>query len=138
MKKVYQGATERYQFILWVCGIIFLAWSALQIFLLFWYNLPFPQGFTDSLISGFIFSISCFIVANALHFYQPGKERYSYILVWVLSLAGLATYFSKLLINWLLANDAYLNRSEERRVGKECSDQWWWDNYTEKVVWSIW
>lgn len=109
MKKVYQGATERNQFILWVCGIIFLAWSALQIFLLFWYNLPFPQGFIDSLISGVIFSISCFIVANALHFYQPGKERYSYILVWVLSLAGLATYFSKLSTSWLIPNDAYIN-----------------------------
>ena len=109
MKKVYQGTTERYQFILWVCGIIFLVWSALQIFLLFWYNLPFPEGFTDSVVSGFIFSISCFIVANALHFYQPGKERYSYILVWVLSLAGLATYFSQLLINWLMPNDAYIN-----------------------------
>jgi sensor histidine kinase YesM len=109
MKKAHQGTTERYQFILWVCGIIFLVWSALQLFLLFWYNLPFPEGFTDSVVSGFISSISCFIVANALHFYQPGKERYSYILVWVLSLAALATYLSQLSISWLIANDAYIN-----------------------------
>lgn len=100
--------TEKHQFIIWFCGIIFLIWSGLQTFLLFWYNIPFPEGFTDSIISGFIFSISCFIISNALHFYQPGKERYSYLLVWVLSLSGLSIYCTKLLIDWLIAAPAYL------------------------------
>jgi sensor histidine kinase YesM len=109
MKEHHQGITAKYQFILWICGIIFLAWSSIQVFLLFWYNFPFPQGFTDSLISGLVFSISCFIIANALHFYQPGKERYSYILVWVLCLAGLSTYFTKLSLDWLLVDEAYLS-----------------------------
>lgn len=109
MKEPHQAITAKYQFILWICSIIFLAWTSIQVFLLFWYNYPYPQGFTDSLVSGFLFSISCFIIANALHFYQPGKERYSYILVWVLCLAGLSTYFSKLSIDWLLNDDAYLD-----------------------------
>jgi sensor histidine kinase YesM len=108
MKDAHQVTTGKYQFILWICGIIFLVWSGLQTFLLFWYNYPFPQGFTDSLVSGFLFSVSCFIIANALHFYQPGKERYSYILVWVLFLAGLSTYLTKVLIDWLITDDSYL------------------------------
>jgi len=108
MKKIYHAITAKYQFILWISGVIFLAWSGIQVFLLFWYNYPFPQGFTDSLVSGFLFSLSCFIIANALHFYQPGKERYSYILVWVLCLAGMSTYLSNLSIDWLLDDDIYL------------------------------
>lgn len=102
-----KSTSSKYKFILWMCGIIFLAWTSLQSFILFWYNLPFPQSFLDSIISGFSFSISCIIIANALHFYQPGKERYSYILVWVLFLAGASTYLIKWLITWLIKDVNY-------------------------------
>lgn len=109
MKDPQQAITAKHQFILWISGIIFLAWSGIQVLLLFWYNYPFPQVFTDSLVSGFLFSISCFIIANALHFYQPGKERYSYILVWVLCLAGMSTYLLTISIDWLLDDQGYLD-----------------------------
>lgn len=105
MKENHPGNPEKYTFILWVCGIIFVIWSSLQVFLLFWYNLPFPQSFIDSVVSGFVFAVSSFIMANALHFYQPGKERYSYLLVWVVILAALTTYCTKLFIGWLLNTD---------------------------------
>lgn len=107
MKESHPGTSEKYTFILWVCGIIFLIWSSLQVFLLFWYTLPFPQSFIDSVISGFVFAISSFIMANALHFYQPGKERYSYLLVWVIILAALTTYCIKVFIGWILIDDLH-------------------------------
>lgn len=103
-----QNKIGKHHSILWFCGTVFLIWSGLQTLVLIWYNIPFPQGFTDSIISGFTFSIFCFIISNALHFYQPGKERYSYILVWVLLLATLSTYCTKLLIGWLIEDRTYL------------------------------
>lgn len=105
--KEQQIKAGKQQFMIWFCGIVFLIWSGLQTFVLFWYSIPFPEGFTDSLISGFIFSISCFIISNALHFYQPGKKQYSYILVWIVSLSGLSIYCTKVVIDWLVAAPAY-------------------------------
>ena len=105
--KEQQLKSGNHHLIIWFCGTIFLIWSGLQTLTLFWYNIPFPQAFSDSIISAFIFSICCFIISNALHFYQPGKERYSYILVWVLFLATLSIYFSKMIIDWFIGDSTY-------------------------------
>ena len=107
--KEQQLKSGNHQLILLFCGTIFVSWIGLQTLTLFWYNIPFPQGFKDSIISAFIFSVFCFIISNVLHFYQPGKERYSYILVWVLSLASLSTYFSKLIVDYFIADVNYLD-----------------------------
>lgn len=109
MKEGFESNEKPY-FVLWTFGVVFLIWSAAQMFLLSWYGLPLSQSFLDSIVSGLVFTLSSFIITNALRFYQPNKEKYSYILIWVLLLTLLSTYLSMVLINWLFPVDfAYIS-----------------------------
>lgn len=105
--KEFQSKTGKQQFILIICSTIFLTWSGIQSFLLYWYNLPFPDSFIDSIVSGFVFSISCYIIANALHFYQLGKEKYFSLIVWVLFLGAASVYSIKIILKWIMNHDNY-------------------------------
>lgn len=108
MIKQFQVKAGKQQFILIICSTIFLIWSGIQSFLLHWYSLPFPSSFIDSVISGLVFSVSCYIIANALQFYQPDKEKYLSLLVWVISLGGLSVYSIKIILKWIINHDDYI------------------------------
>jgi two-component system LytT family sensor kinase len=74
----------RRRFLIFSCAIIFFGWSLIQTFILYWYGIQIEAAVVDSLISAATITLACYIVANALHYYQPGKEKVAFILVWIL------------------------------------------------------
>lgn len=97
----------RHRSLLLSCAIIFSGWAIVQSITLFWYDIPFSIAIIDSLISAATITIACYVVANALHYYQPGNEKVLYILVWVLSLSTLSIVIIRYGIGWSIPNNNY-------------------------------
>lgn len=97
----------RHRFLLLSCAIIFSGWAIVQSITLFWYEVPLNIAIIDSLISAATITIACYVVANALHYYQPGNEKVIYILVWVLSLSILSIVVIRYGIRWSIPNNNY-------------------------------
>jgi len=98
---------KRHKSLLFICAIIFFRWSIVQSITLFWYEVPIEIALIDSLISAATITAACYIIANALHYYQPGNERIVYILVWVLSLSILSIVIIRYGIGWGIPNNNY-------------------------------
>src|SRR5690554_4523878 len=97
----------RHKSLLLSCAIIFFGWAIVQSITLFWYEVPIDIALIDSLISAATITAACYIIANALHYYQPGNERIVYILVWVLSLSILSIVIIRYGIGWGIPNNNY-------------------------------
>ena len=97
----------RHKSLLLSCAIIFFGWAIVQSITLFWYGVPIDIALIDSLISAATITAACYIIANALHYYQPGNERIVYILVWVLSLSILSIVIIRYGIGWGIPNNNY-------------------------------
>lgn len=97
----------RRRFLIFSCAIIFFGWSLIQTFILYWYGIQIEAAVVDSLISAATITLACYIVANALHYYQPGKEKVAFILVWILSLSLLSLAIIRYSIQWTISNVEY-------------------------------
>jgi len=89
------------------CAVIFSGWAIVQSITLFWYEIPINIAIIDSTISAATITAACYIVANALHYYQPGNEKVIYILVWVLSLSVLSIVIIRYGIGWSIPDNNY-------------------------------
>lgn len=58
----------------------------------------------DSLVSAASITAACYVVGNALHYYQPGKEKTMYILVWVISLSLICMASIRYAVGWIVPN----------------------------------
>jgi len=97
----------KHKFLLLSCTIIFFGWAVIQASTLYWYSIPLNDAVKDSLISAFTITVACYVVANALHYYQPGKEKVIYILVWIVSLSFLSLATIRYGIRWIIPDDDY-------------------------------
>lgn len=102
-----QPTIQRNRFFLLSCSVIFVGWSLTQGGLLYWYGTTIYAAIVDSLISALIITLACYVVASVLYYYQPQKEKATYILVWVLSLAVISLAVIRFAIGWVIASDAY-------------------------------
>lgn len=89
------------------CFILFLGWAIIQTFIIYWYGIELAPAIKDSLLTATTITLACYVVANALHYYQPGKERVVYILVWVVSLSVLSLSASYYSVTWLIEDEVY-------------------------------
>lgn len=92
----------RNRFFLISCTSIFLGWGIIQTFLLFWYGISMNLAIRDSLVSAASITVACYVVGNALHYYQPGKEKTIYILVWVISLSLICMASIRYSVAWIV------------------------------------
>lgn len=97
----------RHRSLLLSCAIIFGGWTIVQSITLFWYEIPLYYAIIDSIISAATITVACYVVANALHYYQPGNEKVLYILVWVLSLSVFSIVIIRYGIGWSIPNNDY-------------------------------
>src|SRR5690606_129296 len=97
----------RQRSILLSCGIIFAGWTIIQTFILYWYNISFNEAIVDSIISAATISVACYVIANALHYYLPRKEKVIYILVWVVSLSIFTLAIIRYSILWVIPTEDY-------------------------------
>jgi len=95
------------KYFLLTCAIIFFGWTAIQAFILYWYGISLNSAIKDSLISASTITLACYIIANALHYYQPGKEKVVYILVWVVSLTVFSLAATRYGIKWIIPDENY-------------------------------
>src|SRR5690606_41024925 len=89
------------------CFILFLGWAIIQTFIIYWYGIELAPAIKDSLLTATTITLACYVVANALHYYQPGKEKVAYILVWVFSLSLLSLAIIRYSIQWVISNEEY-------------------------------
>jgi|SRR5690606_7648746 len=102
-----QPTIQRNRFLLLSCSIIFVGWSIIQGGLLFWYGTTLYAAIIDSLISAAVITIACYIIASVLYYYQPQKEKTTYILVWVISLTIISLAVTRYAIAWIIASEGY-------------------------------
>lgn len=95
------------RYFLLTCSIIFLGWAIVQTFILYWYGIEMTTAIKDAVLTATTITLACYVVANALHYYQPGKERVVYILVWVFSLSILSLTGSYYGVRWLIEDEVY-------------------------------
>lgn len=103
----HQPTLQRNRFFLLSCSIIFVAWSIIQCGLLFWYGTTLYAAIIDSLISAAVITIACYVISSVLYYYQPQKEKTTYILVWVISLTIIVLAVVRYAIGWVIASDEY-------------------------------
>lgn len=101
------SSISKQRFLLYSCAIIFSGWSLIQTFLLYWYGVSINLAAIDSITSSLAITLACYVIANALHYYQPGKEKVVYILVWVLSLSILTLTIISYGIQWIIQDADY-------------------------------
>lgn len=102
-----QPIIQRNRFLLLSCSIIFVGWSIIQGGLLFWYGTTIYTAIVDSLISAAIITIACYVIASVLYYYQPQKEKTTYILVWVICLTTIGLAVIRYAIGWIIASEEY-------------------------------
>ena len=82
--------TSRQRLVNIACFIVWTAYAAVATSLLWWFGTAFDTALHDSLISATWITLCCYIIANALNYYLPRKEKLGYIIVWGLVLAAVS------------------------------------------------
>ncbi|WP_242689224.1 sensor histidine kinase [Pedobacter sp. SYSU D00535] len=98
-----------------------LIWIGLHAATLYWLGFSLEESALDAAASNVLFVLSSLIVSNTLRYYQPGRGKYFYIVVWCILLAALSVFLYRLLvINYFSANAVYLNIVEKTLVVRFC------------------
>jgi two-component system LytT family sensor kinase len=97
------------QRILYISSIIlFLGYTAIQTTLLWWHQFNLEYSIQDSLITGTVLTVTCFVIANAFQYYLPRRERYVYVLIYGLFMAAINLSISRGIMHWVIQDSAYL------------------------------
>lgn len=75
-----------------------LIWIALHAATLYLLGFTPQVSITDAIISNIMILLCSLAVSNTLRYYQPGKEKYFYIITWCVLLAALAVFITRLLL----------------------------------------
>lgn len=107
MDSTPQNAINKPQYILRACLFVGLGWILLHGFILYWYNVAYPMIIPDAVLSGVCIALACFVITNSLHFYQPGNQRSSYLLIWVVALNILVWVLVRFTLLWMFPDPDY-------------------------------
>jgi sensor histidine kinase YesM len=84
--------------------------ALLQAYALHSFDIDWPTALVDSTITNLLMASTCLLISNNLRYYRPEKDRYVYILVWCLFLAGLWLFTSYQVLTLVFSNNkAYLH-----------------------------
>ncbi len=75
-----------------------VVWAILQTDLLVGFGVKPTVAMIDSMISNLLIALSCGFILSNMRYYLPRKERYGYIVLLSLGLAGLCILISKLIV----------------------------------------
>ncbi|HEY0057164.1 MAG TPA: histidine kinase [Pedobacter sp.] len=75
-----------------------MIWLSLHGATLYWLGFEIETLVIDSVVSNVIILFSSLIVSNTLRYYQPGRGKYFYIVIWCILLAVLAVAATRLLL----------------------------------------
>lgn len=92
------------------CFIIWVAYALIQTGLLWWFDAELEFALHDSLISATWITLCCYIIANALNYYLPRKEKFGYIVVWGLVLAAISISATRWTLLYTIPDHAYLDK----------------------------
>jgi two-component system LytT family sensor kinase len=84
---------------LWVFIAWWLVWAALQVMILYWFDLDLRLSVTDSLVSNLLTAGMCLLVSYIMQFYVPQKERYWYILALSFILTALMIFVARITLS---------------------------------------
>ncbi|MDO1445813.1 histidine kinase [Rhodocytophaga aerolata] len=68
--------------------------ALLQAYALYSFAIDWPIALADSLLTNLLLASTCLLISNNLRYYRPEKDRYVYLLIWCLFLAGLWLFIS--------------------------------------------
>lgn len=94
------------------CFIIWIGYALIQTGLLWWFDAKFEFALHDSLISATWITLCCYIIANALNYYLPRKEKFGYIVIWGLVLAAASISATRWTLLYLIPDEAYLDQMD--------------------------
>lgn len=89
--------------------IIWVGYVVLQTSLLWWFDFDFQTSLHDSLVSATFITLGCFVIASALNYYLPRRERYFYIVIWGIVMAAICISMVRWVLNYLVADQIYLD-----------------------------
>lgn len=92
------------------CFITWIAYALIQTGLLWWFDAELETALHDSLISATWITLCCYIIANALSYYLPRKEKFGYIVVWGLVLAAISISAARWTLLYTLPDPVYIDR----------------------------
>jgi len=82
----------------------------IQTGLLWWFDAKFESALHDSVISATSITLCCCIIANALNYYLPRKEKFGYVAVWGLVLAAVSIASTRWALYYIIADHGYLEQ----------------------------
>src|SRR5690606_12061884 len=92
------------------CFIIWITYALIQTGLLWWFDAKFESALHDSVISATSITLCCCIIANALNYYLPRKEKFGYVAVWGLVLAAVSIASTRWALYYIIADHGYLEQ----------------------------
>jgi sensor histidine kinase YesM len=92
-----------------VFAACWLILTLLQAYALYSFAIDWPTALADSGITNLLLASTCLLISNNLRYYRPEKDRYVYILIWCMLLAGLWLFISYQVLSLIFsAKDDYL------------------------------
>jgi len=94
--------------------LLWLTWTALQVWALVWSGFTLQIAFTDSLVSNVLLMGIGLAVRNILRYYRPGKGKFYYIFIWNFCIAAIWVWIIKWSLLKLIPDatyDDFLNKS---------------------------
>jgi two-component system LytT family sensor kinase len=87
-----------------VCGLI---WMAVQGYIVHSFGFIWYIALTDGLVCSILLAAACWLISNNLRFYQPGKNSYLNILIWIAALAAICTFTGRWILPFLCTGPPY-------------------------------
>jgi two-component system LytT family sensor kinase len=101
------------------CGLV---WAAMLTYIIHSFGFIWYIALTDGIVNTILLAAACWLINNNLRYYQPGKESYINLLMWVLSLAGICTAGCRWIIPYLSMSSAYMVFLTNSLVIRFCTD----------------
>ncbi len=92
----------------WALATCWLAWAAIQFYIVVGFGFNWYIALTDSVINTLLLTAACWLINNNLRYYQPGTKGYVNLLVWCATLSGLCLLAARWALPFLVADKIYL------------------------------
>ena len=100
-------STPRTSKLLWAYIVSGLCWAALQSYIVHSFDFIWYIALTDGLICSILLAAACWLINNNLRYYQPGKNSYLNILIWIAALAAICTFTGRWILPFLATGPPY-------------------------------